>query len=210
MQRHPDPSSGIPLLLGQMATLAMTCIGATWGFALYFQSSELAGYKASRELNLPSRIEQLGEATAALRLAATERQAFAELQKLPDTIRDLEAQLATARQDSASLQHAMDERTAERDALSARLGKLVAGKRLTVDFGRSAWLVPNQLLLGVVGYLNYQAACSVVVGNRSYALKVGENVGGTVADYDWRLDMTQIDEDACEFTFAASERKPPL
>ncbi|UPG92831.1 hypothetical protein [Luteibacter aegosomatissinici] len=207
MNRPFQTGAGTPTLLAQMAAVATACITGTWIFAVYFQSNELAGYKASQELNLPARIQQLGDAANALQLSASERQSLAAFQALPMQLNALQGQLAAGKTEIENLQRVLSDRTAERDVLTSKIAKLVgSGKHLKVEFAHSAYLIPNELFLGVRGYLAY-GACSVVVGNQAHSMTVGERVGGTDGGYDWHLDMTQIDDDGCDFSFTAQEHK---
>ncbi|MGF6492278.1 hypothetical protein ABIE56_000431 [Luteibacter sp. 621] len=83
MSNSSPASSSAWLTLAQVGAVAVVCVPATWTVATFFQSGELAGYKASKELALPEGIKELRAATADLRLSVGERKELVASHRLP-------------------------------------------------------------------------------------------------------------------------------
>jgi hypothetical protein len=181
-------------------TLLGAGVGAGWLAATAFQSSELAGYKASQAARLPDAVRDLQGATGALRLSAEERKDYVALQLLPRRVAELNSTIASLTLEVTNLHKDVAVRASERDALQARLAAIVSPRRgVLVYSGQSSYLIPNLLLVGVQQVL--ATSCSATVEGKTVYLHVGERFEGQVADIAYHINLTAVDGEGCRFDF---------
>lgn len=203
MSNSSSAISSAWLTLAQAGAVVVACVPATWAVATFSQSGELAGYKASKELALPEGIKELRAATADLRLSVDERKELVASQRLPLRIKALEDTVSSATGQISALRKELADRMTERDAAQEKLATLVnSGKSVVVMQGRSAYLIPNSVLVGVDGI--GRSSCTVTLGGSWNVMSVGDAMSGTAAGFSYRVNLTATDENGCHFDVFAT------
>lgn len=194
----------LPVYLTHMAGLAVACITATWVFSMYFQSNELKAYQLAKDWKAPDAIKELAALSSDLRLSIAERREMESFRILPQQIDALKEQIAGLNQQLEAQKQLTLQATQDRNSLSATLKTVSrSGKSFSLFMGSSLYLVPNELLLGVTNISSM--TCYTVLGNSTNFMAVGEYVTGSIDKLSYKLSLTGIDENGCNFQFLITQ-----
>lgn len=177
-------------MLGSIATAAVVVAGATWSVAKVTESNELEGYRRAKEWKAAESIDELRKLSTNLNITIQERKQLATLRDSAKRASELEARLVTV--------------TAERDRFLRTISAMSEKQsQHTVKEGESSYLVPNTLLLAVVTTYPGINRCEVrVASDEKWTLEIGESKIITSGQIDYRLTLTKVSSDSCQFSFS--------
>lgn len=180
----------MPLLqaLAWMGAVGSAGCIATWSLALYFQGNELSAYRKANDWKVAEAITAIKGLSTELTLKVSEhKELLAGRQALQD--------LKTAKSK-------IDQISSERDKLRVLLTEMTKPKlSFTVKDGSSRYAIDNLLLVAVVRSIKGFGTCDVRLGSTRKDMEVGSSVEGSVSGIRYRLDLTEVGDDSCSFSF---------